>query len=179
MGEDHLDQESERSIIMHQRVCPDPSQEVSRRHGTVGGTEVWPHLERWAQVARGRQAPCTHAGSCPRCRGRHLRRERSTPGGGTSSDGHRSDTLSFGNLWRTPPMSRQQTAVAVSAGIPTSQGSQYLDMRPPIWRSGWGCRSVSPPTCMSQGWTNSTAPSSSQVLQVTTAFGPPAVLTYR
>ena len=31
-------------------------------------------------------------------------------------------------------MSRQQTAVAVSAGIPTSQGSQYLDMRPPIWR---------------------------------------------
>lgn len=37
-------------------------------------------------------------------------------------------TLSLGNLWRTPPIRRQQTAVAVSAGIPTSQGSQYLDI---------------------------------------------------
>ena len=40
-------------------------------------------------------------------------------------------------------------AVAVSAGIPTSQGSQYLEYRPPL--------------SMSQGWTNSAAPKSSQV----------------
>ena len=31
------------------------------------------------------------------------------------------------HLWRTPPISRQQMAVAVSAGMPTSQGSQYLE----------------------------------------------------
>ena len=54
--------------------------------------------------------------------------------------------------WRATPtlLSRQQMAVAVSAGIPTSQGSQYLENLPPI--------------CMSQGWTNSAAPRSSHVL---------------
>ena len=40
-------------------------------------------------------------------------------------------------------------AVAVSAGMPTSQGSQYLECRPPI--------------AMSHGWTNSEAPRSSHV----------------
>ena len=42
---------------------------------------------------------------------------------------------------------KEQMANAVSLGMPTSQGSQYLD--------------ISEPPAMSQGWTNTAAPSSS------------------
>ena len=58
--------------------------------------------------------------------------------------------MSLGKRSSTPPIRMEQTAAAVSAGIPTSQGSQYLAILPPI--------------AMSQGWTKSAAPSSSHAL---------------
>ncbi len=36
-------------------------------------------------------------------------------------------TFSLGKCLRTPPMSNEQMAVAVSAGIPTNQGNQYFE----------------------------------------------------
>ena len=58
--------------------------------------------------------------------------------------------MSLGKRCSTPPMRMQQTAAAVSPGIPTSQGSQYL--------------AILPPMAMSQGCTNSAAPISSHAL---------------
>jgi hypothetical protein len=47
-------------------------------------------------------------------------------------------TRNFGNRSKTPPKIIEQIARHVSAGMPTSQGSQYLSIRSlPIMSHGW------------------------------------------